>query len=341
MQAMVCELCGSNDIVKQDGMYVCQHCGTKYSVEEAKKLIGVVQIDKTDETEKLLVLARRARDENNEENAAKYYDKVLQNDPTNWEASFYLVYFQAMGCKIMNISSAAYSVANNIGGTMQLIHEHVAEDEQEKAVAEVVLRAAAIGAMLANAAISHYNSYSSVDGAAGECAQRVVSAGAIFENLENAIRNEFFDKLPQLLDVQKFWLAFISQNARWYDNDYRTKEIDRLTAEIKKQDSSYTPLEAYTPPAVQTGGCYVATAVYGSYDCPQVWTLRRYRDFALAKTWYGRAFIHAYYAVSPAIVRWFGETAWFKRLWRGRLDKMVQRLNAEGYRNTPYQDRTW
>ena len=25
-------------------------------------------------------------------------------------------------------------------------------------------------------------------------------------------------------------------------------------------------------------GCYIATCVYGSYDCPQVWILRRYRD---------------------------------------------------------------
>ena len=46
-------------------------------------------------------------------------------------------------------------------------------------------------------------------------------------------------------------------------------------------------------------GCYIATAVYGSYDCPEVWTLRRYRDNELAKTWYGRAFIHSCYAISP------------------------------------------
>ena len=37
--------------------------------------------------------------------------------------------------------------------------------------------------------------------------------------------------------------------------------------------------------------CYVATAVYGSYDCPEVWTLRRFRDNTLEETWYGRAFI--------------------------------------------------
>lgn len=34
-------------------------------------------------------------------------------------------------------------------------------------------------------------------------------------------------------------------------------------------------------------GCYVATAVYGSYNCPQVWILRRYRDFYLANKKYG------------------------------------------------------
>ena len=42
----------------------------------------------------------------------------------------------------------------------------------------------------------------------------------------------------------------------------------------------------------KSGGCYVATAVYGSYDCPQVWTLRRFRDYTLAGSWYGRTFIH-------------------------------------------------
>lgn len=91
----------------------------------------------------------------------------------------------------------------------------------------------------------------------------------------------------------------------------------------------------------QDSGCYVATAVYGSYDCPQVWTLRRYRDNTLAETWYGRAFIRTYYAVSPTLVKWFGETAWFKKLWKGPLDRMVRNLNAKGVKDTPYQDKVW
>ena len=90
-----------------------------------------------------------------------------------------------------------------------------------------------------------------------------------------------------------------------------------------------------------TQGCYVATAVYGSYDCPEVWTLRRYRDYILAKTWYGRIFIHLYYAVSPTIVSLFGETGWFKEFWRARLDKMVSNLQGSGISSAPYDDMSW
>jgi len=85
-------------------------------------------------------------------------------------------------------------------------------------------------------------------------------------------------------------------------------------------------------------GCYVATAVYGSYDCPQVWTLRRYRDDSLAKTWHGRVFIHTYYAISPALVKYFGRSRWFIRFWKGKLDKTVAKLQAKGFASTPYED---
>lgn len=91
----------------------------------------------------------------------------------------------------------------------------------------------------------------------------------------------------------------------------------------------------------KAGGCYVATCVYGSYDCPEVWTLRRYRDDTLGATWYGRAFVRLYYAISPTLVKWFGNTKWFKRLWRGKLDRMVAKLQARGVGSTPYIDKPW
>ncbi len=51
MKAIQCELCGSNDLMKKDGLFVCQHCGTKYSLEEARKLMveinGTVDVQGT------------------------------------------------------------------------------------------------------------------------------------------------------------------------------------------------------------------------------------------------------------------------------------------------------
>jgi len=113
--------------------------------------------------------------------------------------------------------------------------------------------------------------------------------------------------------------------------------------EIKEYEKDYSHPDVNkekfsTVPEKSGGGCYVATAVYGSYNCPQVWTLRRYRDYTLAESWYGRAFIRTYYAISPALVKWFGHTEWFKKMWKGKLDKMVAKLQANGVASTPYQD---
>lgn len=88
-------------------------------------------------------------------------------------------------------------------------------------------------------------------------------------------------------------------------------------------------------------GCYIATCIYGSYDCPQVWTLRRYRDNILGKSWYGRLFIIIYYAISPIIINLFGKTNWFKHIWKSKLDKMVCQLNQFGIDDTPYNDIDW
>lgn len=87
-----------------------------------------------------------------------------------------------------------------------------------------------------------------------------------------------------------------------------------------------------------TGGCYIATCVYGSYDCPQVWTLRRFRDTMLASSFFGRAFIKAYYAISPTLVKWFGNTKPFQLFWRRFLDRMVNHLHKIGVEDTKYYD---
>ena len=39
MKKMVCEICGAQSIKKEEGVFVCQECGTEYSLEDARKLL--------------------------------------------------------------------------------------------------------------------------------------------------------------------------------------------------------------------------------------------------------------------------------------------------------------
>ena len=112
-------------------------------------------------------------------------------------------------------------------------------------------------------------------------------------------------------------------------NHVTKNNIEELLSGYKKKSEQST----------SSGGCYIATCVYGSYDCPQVWTLRRFRDYTLDKTWYGRTFIKCYYAISPTLVKWFGNQKWFRTFWKNRLDSMVVNLNQKGIENTQYHDK--
>ncbi len=129
MKRLTCEMCGSTELVKQEGVFLCQACGTKYSVEEAKRMMvegtvdiqGTVKVDTSGELENLYQLARRAKEMDNNENAAKYYDMILIKEPESWEANFFAVYFVAKQCKIAEISSTATKVKNSLDSTFRLI----------------------------------------------------------------------------------------------------------------------------------------------------------------------------------------------------------------------------
>lgn len=86
-------------------------------------------------------------------------------------------------------------------------------------------------------------------------------------------------------------------------------------------------------------GCYIATAVYGSYDCPEVWTLRRFRDEVLRASLLGRLFIRGYYAVSPGLARHLGAKSLFPKPVKRALDSFVSHLNKAGFLDTPYHGR--
>ncbi len=124
-------------------------------------------------------------------------------------------------------------------------------------------------------------------------------------------------------------------NAISYCDDEKEKQ-----ALTKKKDDTVALLKEELGKIKETkAGCYIATCVYGSYDCKEVWTLRRYRDNTLSKTWYGRLFIQIYYTISPILVKTFGNTQHFKRTWQRLLDRIVDNLRSKGVDGADYTDR--
>lgn len=75
-------------------------------------------------------------------------------------------------------------------------------------------------------------------------------------------------------------------------------------------------------------GCYIATAVYGSYDAPEVMVLRRFRDETLQKSTLGRWFIRTYYRWSPSVANKLRNAKGLNRIIRKILDSWVDNLNS-------------
>ncbi len=208
---------------------------------------------------------------------------------------------------------------------------------------KLIVRSGHIFLMMYNASYDHYrNTAPSIrDQYTGEYLTRSASAAGINHimgvlmddyNTDGSLNQEEARSLKAAID-QLYKLA--QQYPVPMAHMYRTftEDIERL----KHIEPSYVAPN-WDINNSNSGGCYIATAVYGSYDCPQVWVLRRFRDFVLAPKWYGQLFIKAYYMISPVLVKWFGATKWFKKSWRKRLDPLILQLKEKGFADTPYDD---
>ena len=101
-----------------------------------------------------------------------------------------------------------------------------------------------------------------------------------------------------------------------------------VRARLNENRKSIDGVKVYIEKATQesSGGCYIATMVYGDYDHPQVLALRAYRDRVLDNNVAGRTFIRAYYFVSPQLVIALKRRRMANRIIRVVLDKWIERI---------------
>lgn len=412
MKQLKCEMCGSVDLLKQDGVFICQSCGCKYSVEEAKKMMvevsGSVSVDTPVEVkgiaqvENILKLVMASYESKDFEKTKELCEQIISIDANNYNAWLYkgkcelwqstlldlkieqaVINFdeaikiapteeiEQIKCDVAsNMLDFTYAFVEMFSDNYMIKNRpSVSNDDMfynnykimqqvlipyiEKCGTETKIHLPQMANLIANKAIKGYeyvsfkrNSTNS-DGYFEE-SERIINVlkriDSLFAQDDVEPKITLYTNIIAILkDIESHHGSYTINGVYFKDKmcpeakERTINEIMEYHKKIKELDANYVIPER----PQQSGGCYVATCVYGSYDCPQVWTLRRFRDNTLAKTILGRAFIRTYYAVSPTIVKWLGNTSWFKKMWKGTLDKMVSKLQENGVENTPYSDRNW
>lgn len=79
-------------------------------------------------------------------------------------------------------------------------------------------------------------------------------------------------------------------------------------------------------PTNKEGNCYIATAVYGSYDAPNVLVLRKFRDNFLLERGWGKKIVSFYYKYSPEIACKLKKTSLINKLVKKVLNIIVNTL---------------
>ena len=100
-------------------------------------------------------------------------------------------------------------------------------------------------------------------------------------------------------EVDKAWNITTSIGSMDLETGFRTRYNQNRSSlsNLKTQLSKVT-----TSSNESSSGCYIATMAYGSYEHPQVFILRQFRDETLDKSTFGKWFIKVYYHYSPLLV---------------------------------------
>lgn len=146
-------------------------------------------------------------------------------------------------------------------------------------------------------------------------ADRYEANNKIFDQVLNAINfAKLTDEFEGGVNYKKEQINVIDKFSSEINNELHADKIKKLLAirenivqEISSTDPSYN-----APNAPKSGGCFIATSIYGDYDNKNVVVLRYFRDKTLLKYSLGAYFVKQYYRFSPTVVAYFWNKKYLK-----------------------------
>jgi len=350
--AAKCPNCGADiqlDDTRETGF--CMYCGTTVIVKEA---IQTVKIDNTKNIENYKRIADTSFDAGNYADAYNYYSKILEENFDNWYAIYRRGLCSAWQSNLANprinellsvITNALQILTKSEANFKSLLKEPI-EGVSEELLNELSEGASAVSLaknMMAKDICVFSNSFYTLS----------YNHFKEFINLYKS-GNEFYTRSLMILELVDFAYDLADDNnvketsvglgkiishaiaseysyvsgrkwSEWwgrYENVISTHSMSYSQKEQMKKlltkwgDTAF--LETLAQKENVKSGCYIATAVYGSYDAPKVLLLRKFRDNVLAHSVFGRIFIKIYYTISPPVAN--------KLKYAKRINKIVKNL---------------
>lgn len=312
-------------------------------------------ISKNSPSSDLYKEAREAKASKNYEEAQLIYQVLKENYPEDWEAHFYSAHCSAMsgeGFKPVATKFIAELLTNTIlllfcdekrrENLLKEADDSIVpnlEKDVEDATLSVYIRVTTeLNTSIHNGTVSeHLNEY----------LQGIFSIAFVPSTLGDWIEIYYGEKFIEY--AIKSWkmtvdliIKSMNEYSLYLNDEYFNNQkaiADKTIAKIRKYVADYQPPQIEPKKVSKSEGCYIATAVYGTYDSPELWTLRRFRDEKLRASAFGRLFVRFYYRVSPILVRHFGKYNLPKKCIRPLLDNFVKKLNKAGIISTEYTDK--
>ena len=230
MALISCPECGKQI---SDRATACPDCGCPINATPAVPApVAAPTESNAEKAAKLLELAHRAKAGGDTKTAKHYYEQIRLLAPDNWEAIFYTVYYEALECKIMNIASAARSVANCLYGTFRAIADLKNDLAITKAIDEVVSASLKAANMFLISASSHHKQFSNTHNAGTEYNNRLTGIEQIYVEIESGLKRVFPDRKKLSAQYQKVLLDFTKGD---WQAERLKKEIGRVDPTAEKR----------------------------------------------------------------------------------------------------------
>ncbi len=344
-----CTQCGAEikvDSSKEAG--ICEHCGTPFITE---KIINKTYVTNNfhgatvniinGDARNFLKLAETYLKSNSGEEAYNYASKALELEPNITDAWIIKMYAISLCGKISDLKTKEIiSCGKNAINTTHNITEvfsaylEIASKWLDVAchkigdMTQLKLMAANGGTDLQMFA-SNDNEfreqiYRYADGALKlklEVPVEIIEDNANIQKTIIALANQYVEFCR--MDIKRCSLYGVHM----VNSDISTRKDYLQKMQIGLPDNLQIKTEIYDDSNKHSDGkCYIATAVYGSYDYPAVCVLRRFRDEQLSTNILGKMFVRLYYTTSPCLIKCLGRNKTFLHICKKILDQLVLRI---------------